>query len=169
MNPTSGGDTAATLVDAGWMMEVAARLQRLARVRAPVTVLLDQGVYERAVGRRLDASQLGDADRSTGCWLVWVRSGLDADETVRVLAHEVGHHAWWSYGHRPLFHARVARLIERCEAELGSLAPFERGGDLGAGDPVELGERRDHGRGGLAAAGLIRIQGAVGHAGTVGC
>ena len=80
-----------------------------------VTPVIDVEEYKARTGRHVAERCWGDADWA-GDPLVYVdpTKCVMKGKAEVVVAHEVGHHAWKSYRHRPVFWVRVQQLLDCC-------------------------------------------------------
>jgi hypothetical protein len=104
-------DEAAEAATAAWVSQRTRHYAALARVA--VTPVTDAEEYQARTGRRISERCWGDADWSAEP-LVYVDPAkcVTKGQAEVVIAHEVGHHAWKSYRHRPLFWVRVQELLD---------------------------------------------------------
>lgn len=96
-----------------------------AAVGVAVLPVTDVDEYQARTGRRISERCWGDADWGGLESLVFVDPAKCATKgrAEVVVAHEVGHHAWKSYRHRPVFWARVQGLLDR----VGSVSRWSGG------------------------------------------
>lgn len=98
-----------------WIHQRAAHYAQVAGL-APLVVVCDPDHYELLTGRMVPASLWGDADyRARLLFVDPTRCATKAGAEL-VVVHEIAHHRWPSYGHRPIFFERCQHLIDTAEA-----------------------------------------------------
>lgn len=106
---------------------VAERIHRYAEVAgvAPVVAITTGRDYQARTGRPVGRQLWGEADWSSGeLPLVYVdpaKTGSRAQAEL-VVAHEVAHVRWRSYGHRRVLFERCQELIEKVSAQIDGLS-----------------------------------------------
>jgi len=107
----SGLESAAAPSTVDWLQHRMGVLLAAAKLPA-MPLYLSRDDYAAAGGPQLPAHVVGDAAHRLPAIFVdptYARNRGDAD---RLLAHEVAHHRWPSYGHKAVFFRRCQRLLD---------------------------------------------------------
>lgn len=89
----------------------------------PLVTICDPRRYQQLTGRTVTAQLWGDADYHQR--LVYIAGqGATRGDVEIVVAHEIAHHRWPSYQHRPVFFDRCQQLLDlTVHRHIGSITP----------------------------------------------